>query len=84
MSHTEEDCELYFVIMRCLQSEPYAGKAFQDKCFQFLDDSQEMMQEQRRAGWEKLHEEYELLSEPHWEKVREQIGERELIQGELF
>jgi hypothetical protein len=43
-----------------------------------------MTQEQRRAGWEKLHEEYELLSEPHWEKVRERIGNRELKQGELF
>jgi hypothetical protein len=84
MTHTNDHFSTYNMIMRCLDSEPYAGKEFQDKCFQFLDDSQEMTQEQRRAGWEKLHEEYELLSEPHWEKVRERIGNRELKQGELF
>ena len=84
VSYTKEDFELYCVIMRCLHSEAYAGKAFQDKCFQFLDDSLDMNDVQRRTGWEKLHEEYEQLSKPHWQKVQEHIGNRKLRQGELF
>ena len=84
MSYTKEDFELYCVIMRCLHSEGYVGKEFQDKCFQFLDDSQDMSDEQKRIGWEKLHEEYEQLSKPHWQEVLERIGTRKLRQGELF
>ncbi len=84
MSYTREDYELYCLMTPCLDSQAYAGKEFEDKCFQFLDDSQGMTQEQRRVGWEELHKEYERLSEPHWQRVRDQIGTRELKQAELF
>jgi hypothetical protein len=86
LTHKTDQFSTYNIIMRCLQSEPYAGKEFQDRAFQFLIrcGDELLPDDEIRAGWEKLHEEYERLSEPHWRGVLERIGNRELRQGELF
>ena len=79
--------DLYAVIMRCLQSSAYAGGAFQEKAFQWLDESQALSQAEREAGWFKLHDEYEALSAPHWESVWKNLDDRKYVglkQGELF
>ena len=86
MSYTREEMDSYFIIMRCLESAPYAGKEFQAKCFRFLDENNDkkLSFEQRMEGWQKLHEEYERLSEPHWKRVFERIANRQIKQRELF
>ena len=79
--------DLYDIIMRCLQAGPYAGQEFQDKAFQWLEDSQSVSQEELESGWAKLHAEYERLTAPHWRSVLEKLsGTRwdSLKQGELF
>lgn len=68
--------DLYAVIMRCLQSAAYAGGAFQEKAFQWLDESQALSQAEREAGWFKLHDEYEALSVSHWESVWKNLDDR--------
>jgi hypothetical protein len=57
--------DLYDIIMRCLQAGPYAGQEFQDKAFQWLEDSQSVSQEELESGWAKLHAEYERLAALH-------------------
>ena len=87
MSYSQEEYDLYMVIMQCLQSATYAGEEFQDRAFAWLDASQEKSFEERSEGWSKLHAEYEELSKPYWDRVWKRIkGRREfyLQQGELF
>ena len=87
MGMSDVSHELYAVIMRCLESAPYASAAFQEKSFQWLDESQLLSQAEREAGWFKLHDEYEALSAPHWESVWKNLDDRKhvgLKQGELF
>lgn len=86
MSYTNEQFETYILIMQCLQSEAYAGKEFQDKAYRFLElcSEESMSGEECKAGWEKLHEEYEQLSKAHWQGVLERIGNRPVKQRELF
>ena len=83
--------DLYMMIIQCLESAPYAGKEFEAKAYQWLEDSEAISQEEREEGWQKMYDEYLLLSEPYWEafwkriEVRNQkLAEKQIVQRELF
>ena len=79
--------ELYTMISQCLDSEAYAGKQFEERAYQWLEESQGKTFKERFDGWMKLHEEYLALSESHWRLLWRRIEDERvgnLKQGELF
>lgn len=79
--------DLYTMISQCLDSEEYAGKEFEERAFEWLEESQDKTFKERFDGWMKLHEEYLALSEAHWRSLWKRIEDGRvgnLKQGELF
>lgn len=79
--------ELYQMMMQCLTSAHYAGSEFQARSEKWLEDSQCLDGLHILDGWRKLHAEYELLAEDHWQSVWKKIEDGKAVglkQGDLF
>lgn len=79
--------ELYMMISQCLDSCAYAGQEFEQRAYEWLEESQDKSPEDRLEGWIRLHAEYQELSKPHWEMLWKRVEDGRvsgLKQGELF